>query len=338
MAEKFSCSPTAEEEGTYKFLEVSRNQDETYTEETASENFQSISNITKNKNNPFAAWQPFIPSNRQEHAYPSSPAQPWWQVSSAPPCSSQEPTLTAISSINCFPLKEAIKPTPLPTHKDKTRNQPRIDPSPQRTWKPYKGTGSHCNYSWNKHWPRLNKTSRTTKTSPNDFPDHLEQSKLSKPWKLQLPSLDEPSQTQNTKSPNTPLETDAGGMPQLNIRWPSRICSSTTSKLNMIKTRFWGTKLQKWSDKTFTWHNKHPAPTRHPPRNSKRTPSWAWSPRPWPPTCFSNITMTRNATATWKCRISHHGGSHFSKRRSESEGKRNQKSESQKRYMKIRKV
>ncbi len=148
-----------------------------------------------------------------------------------------------------------MKPTPLQTHQDKTRNQCKIDRSPRRTWKPYKETASHCNYSWNKHWPKLNKMSRKTKTSPNDFPDHLEQLKLSKPWKLQLPSLDEPSQTQNMKSPNMPVETDTAGVLQLNIRCPSMICSSTTSRLNMIKTRFWGTKLQKWSDKTFTWHN-----------------------------------------------------------------------------------
>jgi len=83
-AEKFSCFPTAEEERTDEFLKVSKNQDQTNTEETASENFQSICSITKNKNNPFAAWRPFIP-NPQEPVYQSSPAQPWWQVSSAPP-------------------------------------------------------------------------------------------------------------------------------------------------------------------------------------------------------------------------------------------------------------
>jgi hypothetical protein len=51
-AEKFSCFPTAEEERTDEFLKVSKNQDQTDTEETASENLQSICSITKTRTIP----------------------------------------------------------------------------------------------------------------------------------------------------------------------------------------------------------------------------------------------------------------------------------------------
>jgi hypothetical protein len=54
-------------------------------------------------------------------------------------------------------------------------------------------------------------------------------------------------------------------------------------------------------------------------RNLKRTPSWLWSPRQWPHTCLSNTATDQNKTQ--ERRISPHGESHFSKRRSESESK-----------------
>jgi hypothetical protein len=61
---------------------------------------------------------------------------------------------------------------------------------------------------------------------------------------------------------------------------------------------------------------KFPRPIRHHQRNSKRTPSWPWSPRQWPHICFSNTTTEVKETPEQK--ISPHGESHFSKRRSES--------------------
>jgi hypothetical protein len=70
-AEKFSCFPTAEEEGTNKFPEIGENEDE----DANPEKFPSICSINTNQNNPFAAWQPFIP---KEHVYQNSPAQLWW--------------------------------------------------------------------------------------------------------------------------------------------------------------------------------------------------------------------------------------------------------------------
>jgi hypothetical protein len=55
-----------------------------------------------------------------------------------------------------------------------------------------------------------------------------------------------------------------------------------------------------------------------PQKSSRKTPSWDWSPRPWPHTCFSDITMVQNRATTGKRKISPHGENHFSKRRSES--------------------
>jgi hypothetical protein len=148
-------------------------------------------------------------SKQQGPVYQNSPAQPWWQVSSAPPCSFQEPTLTAISSINCLTPEEAIKPTPLQTHPDQTNNQNQIQRSPRQTWKPYRVTARHYRYSWNKHWPRLSKTSREARTSLKEFPDHQEQSKLSRHWKRRLPFLDKTSLNRNmpgSKISNDPCQ------------------------------------------------------------------------------------------------------------------------------------
>jgi hypothetical protein len=64
------------------------------------------------------------------------------------------------------------------------------------------------------------------------------------------------------------------------------------------------------------WLIKFPRPIRHRQRNSRRTPSWPWSPRRWPHTCLSNITTDLKETP--EQRISPCVESHFSKRRSES--------------------
>jgi hypothetical protein len=97
-AEKFSCFPTTEEEGSDEFADISETQSEINTEEIEFEDHpQSICSITKNKKNPFAAWLPFVPKP-PEPVFQNLPAQPWWPDSSAPHSSSQEPTLTTIST------------------------------------------------------------------------------------------------------------------------------------------------------------------------------------------------------------------------------------------------
>jgi len=66
-------------------------------------------------------------------------------------------------------------------------------------------------------------------------------------------------------------------------------------------------------------HKRFPVLMRHLRRSSRRSPSWDWSPRPWPIICSSDITMDKSGTTTQGQRTSPHGGNHFSKRRSESE-------------------
>jgi hypothetical protein len=128
-AEQISYSPTVEEEGTEEFLEESDNDKENYAEGTAFENTPTICSITEEKENSFAAWQPFIPSNWQGSFYQNSHAQPCWQFSSAPLCSSLEPTPTsgqtpmttwspAISVIDHLPPEETIETSPR-VHPDK---------------------------------------------------------------------------------------------------------------------------------------------------------------------------------------------------------------------------
>jgi hypothetical protein len=60
---------------------------------------------------------------------------------------------------------------------------------------------------------------------------------------------------------------------------------------------------------------KFPRHTKHRQKSSKRTPSWRWSPKRWPPICLSNTTTEVKETTERK--ISPHGGNHFSKRRSD---------------------
>jgi hypothetical protein len=140
-----------------------------------------------------------------------------------------------------------------------------------------------------------------------------------KPWKPQLPYSGKTNRNQNTRFQNTPTETDAGNDHQLFTRCPSRICSSTTSRRNMTRTKSWGTKWRKCSNKIHSWNKKFQGPMRHHQRNLKRTQSWLWSPRRWPHTCLSNTATEQNETQ--ELRISPHGESHFSKRRSESESR-----------------
>jgi hypothetical protein len=316
-AEKFSCFPTLEEEGADEFTGTEETQSEIDTENAEFETpLQGIYSITEDKRNPFAACRPFIP---QKPVFQNSPAQSWWSASSPPEYSSLEPTLTSISAIDYLTLEEAIKPIPVPVSTPHTSH--RMKQPPQHSGKLCKPTTKRYRHSWNRHWPELNRTSKGTRTWRYEYHDHPERSKPSRPWKQRLPSLDRTNMNQNTKSQNMPQETDPGNAHQLFTQCPSRICSSTTSKTNTPKTRSWGTRWRKWSSKIPNWHKKFPALMRHLRRSSKRTPSWDWSPRPWPCTCSSDITMDKSGTTTQGRRTFPHGGNHFPKRGSESENK-----------------
>jgi len=272
MAEKFSCFPTIDEEAADKFTDTEETKSEISTEETEFENhLQGICRITTDKKNPFAAWRPFIPQP-QEPVFQNSPAQPWWSVSSPPECSSQEPTLATISSIDCLTSKEAIKPIPLQVHPEQTNHQ--MKPTSQYTWELYKPTTRCYRHSWSRRWPELSGTSKRTRLLRNESPDHQEQSKSSRLWKRRLPFSDKTSLSQYMMYQNTPPETDAGNAHQLSTQCPSRTCSSTTFRINTTRTKSWGTKWRKLSDRIPNWHSKFPALMRPPQRSSRKTPSF----------------------------------------------------------------
>jgi hypothetical protein len=126
------------------------------------------------------------------------------------------------------------------------------------------------------------------------------------------------------------LETKAGNAHQVCTRCPSWIYSNTTSRTITTTTGSLETKWRRSSNKIQTYRMKFPRPIRHCQKNSRRTPSWPWSQRRWPHTCFSSTTMGLDHTPAPK--ISPHGENPFSKRRSEDDDKsksKDSKSESE---------
>jgi hypothetical protein len=191
---------------------------------------------------------------------------------------------------------------------------------------------THYTRIWNKPWPELGRTYNETRSSLNGSPDHPEQSKPFRRWKQPSQCSIETTRTQNTKFQNMPLETDAGNAHPVFIRCPSRTYSNMTSRINTTKIKSLGTKWRRFFNKIQTSPTKFPIPIKHLRRNSRRTQSWLWLPRRWPPTCSSGTTKAIKRTP--KQRISPHGQNHFLKR-SESESyinkseSKNSKSESE---------
>jgi len=135
----------------------------------------------------------------------------------------------------------------------------------------------------------LSKMSRRIKTWQDRSPGHPGPSKPSRLWKPQLQPLLKPNQARNTRYLNMLPETSAGDILRLSTQCPSRTYSSTMFKRTNRETKCWVRKSPRLSHKTYTWHNKLPGHMRHPQKNSRRTPSWAWSHGRWPPTCSRNI-------------------------------------------------
>ncbi len=99
----------------------------------------------------------------------------------------------------------------------------------------YKPT-TECNrHSWNKHWPELNETSKRTRISWNESPDHQGQFKPFRLLKRRFPSSDKASLSQNTS-----LRICHRKQILLSTWCQSRTCSSTTSKINTTRTKSWG--------------------------------------------------------------------------------------------------
>ncbi len=181
-------------------------------------------------------------------------------------------------------------------------------------WKPSRPAMKRYKHIWNKPWPELSKMYKETRSSLNESPDHPGQSKQFRPSKRQLLYSDETTQNQNTKFQNMPPGTDAGNAHQGFTPYPSRIYSSMTSRTITTTTRSLETKWCRSSNKIRNWQIKFPKPIRHHQKNSKRTPSWPWSPRRWPHTCSSGTTTEIKEIP--EQRISPRGENHFSKRMS----------------------
>ena len=135
-----------------------------------------------------------------------------------------------------------------------------------------------------------------------------------------MPFLNGTIPTQRTKIPNMPPETDVGDAPQVSILYPSQNYMNMMSKTNTTETESWEKKWHKSSNKIRNCRTKFLKNIGRRQRSSRKTPSWPWSPKPWPHTCSSNTTTEVKETLGRK--ISLCGGNHSSKRRSESKSYR----------------
>jgi len=189
----------------------------------------------------------------------------------------------------------------------------------QHSWKPSRPATKHCKCIWNKPWPGSSITCKGTRNWRKEFQDCPERSKPFNPWRPQLPFSDKANRNLNTKSRNMPPGADVGNTPQPFIRCPLRIYSTTMSGTITTKTGSLEKKWRRSSNKIPTCLTQFPRPIRHRQKNSRGTPSWPWSPRRWPHTCFSNTIMELRDTPTRK--ISPRGENPFSKRRSEDDNR-----------------
>ncbi len=269
----------------------------------------AISSLSVEAAQAFSAWQPYIPPN---HAFQNFSAHSYWLDSSQQASFSQEPTLTQISSIRG--PKSTITPSPAPKmfqHKRQMRQ------SPPQDWKPSRPAMKPYTRIWSKPWPESNRTYRRARSWLNEFQDHPEQSKQFKHWKQPSQCSIEATRSPNSKFLNTPPETNAGDAHPVFTQYPSWTFSSMMSNENTTKIKSLETKSRRSSNKIQTYLTKFRKPIGLLWKNSKRTLSWPWSPKQWPPTCSSGTTTGIKEFP--KQPISPHGRNHFSKRRSESE-------------------
>jgi hypothetical protein len=186
--------------------------------------------------------------------------------------------------------------------------------------------------TWTKPWTESTKTSNRTKNWWTEFQDHPEPSKRYRHWRRPLQCSNETNQNQYTKPQNTPQVTDAGNELRVCTQLKSRTYSTMKLKGSTIKIKSWETKWRKFSNRTLTYRTKLPKNTKPLRRSSRRTPSWLWSQRRYPPICSLDTAVTEKPTLKQKTSP---GENLSSKRRSESynHSKRlNSKSESESRY------
>ncbi len=269
-------------------------------------NLNGISCLSEETQLAFSAWQPFIP---HEHAFRNFAAQSWPSYCSLQASSSQEPTLTQISTITT-----TTKLTPAP--RKPTSPQREMPLSQPKDWPSFKPATRPFRRSWTKHWPESTKTCNRTRNLQTEFPDHPEPLRRYRRWKQRLQCSNRTNQNQNTRLQNTPQVTDAGSEPQVCIRWKSRNYSTMKPKTSTAKITSWETKWRKSSGRTTTCQTKLEKNTKHHQRSSRKTQLWLWSLGQSPPICSLNTTATEKLIP--KRMISPRGENHFSKRRSES--------------------
>ncbi len=279
-----------------------------YEEVSEKNNLKQISSISNRSELAFSEWQPYIPP---EPVFRNSFAQSWQSAFSQPASSSQEPTLIQISTI-MGPIA-TTKQTQVPRL---AITQQKMTPSHQQDWNSFRPAKRHYMHTWRKLWPGSSGTCNRTKNLQNKFPDHPEQSKPYRLWKQPSPCSPRTILNQNTKLQNTPPVTDVGNAPQVFTQFRSQSYLNTRSKRNTTKTKSWETKWHKSFTRTQIYWTKLPPNTKHHQKNSRRTPLWLWSPRPWPPIYSLSTATTEKPTRQQK--ISPRGENHFSKRRSES--------------------
>jgi hypothetical protein len=112
-------------------------------------------------------------------------------------------------------------------------------------------------------------------------------------------------------------ESNAPNVPRVSTLFKLQTYWNTKPVRSIARTKYWGKRLLKSSIKTPTFRTKSPSTARRHQKNSKRIPSWHWSQKPFLHICSLNTAKTRKSCR--KNKICPHGGSHFSKRRSESE-------------------
>jgi hypothetical protein len=216
-----------------------------YEEVSERNSLKQISSIANKSELAFSEWQPYIPP---EPVFRNSFAQSWQLAFSQPASSSLEPTLIQISTIT----------GPITTTKQSqvtklaiTPRQKTI-PSHQQDCNSFKPATKHFTHTWKKPWPGPSETCSTTKNSQNESPDHPEQSKPYRPWKLPSPSSPKTIQNQNTEFLNTPPETNAGDAHPVFTRYPSWTYSSMMSNKNITKIKSLETKSRRSSNKIQT--------------------------------------------------------------------------------------
>jgi hypothetical protein len=227
----------------------------------------------------FSTWQPFIPLG---HVFQNSAAHSQQSDFSPRASSSQEPTRITISTIS----------TSTRLTKNKTIPHRETSLSPSKRWRSSRPPTRRSTTTWTEPWTELREVCEESQNWQKEWLEHPETSNTVKHWTRQDLYSNEPNQNQNINCQNTPQATDAGNEPQLSIWWKSRSYSTTTSRLNTTRTRCWGTKWRRFSNKTRIYLTRLQKNTRPPQRNLKRTQLWPWSQKQFPPTCSLNTVRT----------------------------------------------